>query len=140
LPPGCDPRRRLLDGDDSGGARGDDDIDVLVDELGGERGVTVIAPGRPAVFDGDVAALGPAELAQPLHKFGDIRAPDRRRGGAEKADGLQLAGLLGVRVVRADQRRQCRGAEQREKLPPPQGRSRHRPKCWRGQPGLVAFH
>jgi hypothetical protein len=68
----------------------DDNIDVQPDELGGE----LAASFRPAILDPEVAALDPAEFAEPLHKGGDPSAPGRGRGRAQDSDGRQLSRLL----------------------------------------------
>ena len=41
---------------------------------------------RPAILDGDGAALDPAEFAKPLHENGGPMAPTRRRAGAQESD------------------------------------------------------
>ena len=45
-----------------------------------------------------VAALDPAEFAQPLHESGGPVAPVRRGAGAQESDGRQLAWLLRARA------------------------------------------
>ena len=103
---------------------GDDDGDVELNEFGCERGVAVLASFGPAILDDDVAAVDPAELAQPLHKGGDKGAPDRRRDRAQKADG----------------RRACQAvarAWDAEKLRPPEPRHTATRRTFAGAIGLL---
>src|SRR5262249_2811229 len=92
-------------------ARGDDDIDLHADELGGDLGEALLLSLRPAILDDDVAALDPAELPRPLREGGGPQAPPRRRGGAEHAYGAPL------RLLRARRKRpRRRAAEKRDEL------------------------
>src|SRR5262249_35187323 len=86
-----------LDGHGSRRACRDDDIDPALNKFGRERGITVIPPFRPAIFDCDVAAIDPAELAQPLQKSPDEWTPDRRRGRTQESNRGRLARLLRAR-------------------------------------------
>src|SRR5262245_30227660 len=72
-----------------------------------------VPPLRPAILDPEVAALDPAEFAEPLHEGGDPSAPGRGRGRAQDSDCRQLARLLRTRGERPRSRR---AAEQRDDL------------------------
>jgi hypothetical protein len=63
---------------------GDDYVDFEPDKLGRDLGVPLAASLRPAIFDGNGAALDPAELAQPLEK-----------------SGLWAEGVVGLRIRRS---------------------------------------
>jgi len=63
------------------------------DEIGGDVRDPLGPPFRPAIFDGDGAAIDPAEVAQPLHKGGRPLTPGSGVR-AQEADGRQPAGLL----------------------------------------------
>jgi hypothetical protein len=65
-----DDRRRLLCGDRLWGSISEDHIDFEPDKLGRDLGVALAASLRPAILDGNGAALDPAELAQPIDKSG----------------------------------------------------------------------
>jgi hypothetical protein len=83
----------------------DNDIDLAPHEFGNELGGALIASLRPAIFDCDIAAVDPAELAQPLHKSGEALRRYRRRGHAEVAYGRQLSRLLRAGSERPRSRR-----------------------------------
>ena len=74
------------------GARGDDDVDLSVDELGHDLGIALDTSLCPAILDRHVAALCPAELAQSPHKGGGPMGPGRGRADAEESDGRHLPG------------------------------------------------
>ena len=76
------------------GSDRDNDIDFTLDELGGDRSVTLIASLRPAIFNRDGATLDPAEVAQPLHKSSGPLALGCARARAQVPDGRQLSRLL----------------------------------------------
>src|SRR5215472_3306415 len=83
--------------------------------LGSELGGPIAASLRPAILDDEVATLGPAEFAQPLHKGGDPTALGcGHRYRAQEPDGGQLARLLRARRHWP----RCRAAEQRDELAP----------------------
>ena len=114
-----DCRRRFLDGHGSRGACRDDDIDLALNKFGRERVIAVIPPFRPAIFDCDVAAIDPAELAQALQKSSDECTPDRWRSRTQESNRWRLARLLGARRMRSDQVRHRLTAQDRKEFPPP---------------------
>ena len=59
---------RLLRRDRCFGSACENDIHFEPDELGRDIGIALGACLPPAILDRDVAALDPAEFAQPLHK------------------------------------------------------------------------
>jgi hypothetical protein len=61
----------LLGRNDGWGPRGDDDIDIELNELGREFGKALASALRISVLDCNIATFDPTELAQPLHKGGD---------------------------------------------------------------------
>jgi hypothetical protein len=65
-----DDRCRLLCRPDCCGPRRDNDINLVPDELSRDLGIVLGASRRPANLDRDVAAVDPAEAAQPLHECG----------------------------------------------------------------------
>ena len=67
-------------------------------------------PLRPLLHDGNVAAVDPAMLAQPLVKGGEERAPDGRIGRPQEANGKR-ATCLSSHNRRSPSRRQAAGAE-----------------------------
>src|SRR5262249_50166843 len=107
-----------LDGNGRRGACRDDDIDPALNKFGGERGITVVPPFRPAIFDCDVAAIDPTELAQALQKSPDEWTPDRRRGSTQESNRGRLARLLRTRRERPRSRR---AAQRGYQLPPSDG-------------------
>src|SRR5262249_18388063 len=58
-----------------GEPRRHDDIDLEPDELRSDLGEALALSVRPAHFDRDGAALGPAELIEPLHERSGPWAP-----------------------------------------------------------------
>jgi hypothetical protein len=56
-------------------------------ELGRALGEVVVASFRPAVLDGDGAALDPTEFAQSFHKGDETLAIERPRIGAQISNG-----------------------------------------------------
>src|SRR5436190_8009488 len=92
---------------------GNDDIDLEPDELRCDFGKALAPSFRPAIFNRDIAALDPAELAQTLRESGSPCAGGRRRGRAQKSDGRHLACLL---RPRREWPRCCRAADQRYEL------------------------
>src|SRR5262249_19663346 len=67
-------------------------------------GQTLVAPLRPAIVDGDGAALDPTEFAQSLDKGGDAQALERTRVGTQISDGRHLPRLLRARRERPRRR------------------------------------
>src|SRR5262249_55201806 len=110
-----DDRRRLLGSQDHGSARRDNNINLALDELGGNLSGTGGSTLRPAILDRDRTTLNPAEFAQSLYKSGGPLALSRGRGRAQKPNGLQLRRLVPAR--RARPRAGC-AAEQRDELAP----------------------
>src|SRR6266699_995827 len=55
-------------------SRRDNDIDLKLDELSRDLGEALAAPLCPAILDRDIATLDPTELAESLHKKGDVIA------------------------------------------------------------------
>jgi hypothetical protein len=90
----------LLCRDNCGVSDRHNDIDLEPDELGCDLSVALFACLRPAIVEGNGAALNPAEFVQPLHKSGEPLALGRRCGGAKEPDGRQLAWLLRARRQR----------------------------------------
>ena len=72
----------MHNGYNSVGAGRDDDIYLEADKLRGERGIELIAPLRPAIFDCNRTVVDPAQLTQALLKGGDECAPNRGCGRA----------------------------------------------------------
>src|SRR6516162_5096834 len=95
------------------GPPGNNDIHFLSDELGNDLGGALAATLRPAILDGDVATLDPAEFSQSLHKSGSPSNLHRRRDCAQEPDGRQFSWLLRARRERP---RHSRAAEQRNEL------------------------
>src|SRR5262249_36850075 len=87
------------------------DVHLPADELRYNFSAAFGASFRPAVFDRNVAAFDPAELAQPLHIGGRKLAVLRGRGPAQEPDGWKSSRLLRPRRQRP---RRGRGAEERE--------------------------
>ena len=87
-----DRRSHLFNGDNRRGPCSDDDIDLLLSKLVRKLGIAIVASSPPAKFDRDIAPIDPVELAQPILKRGNVRAPDCRRGCAEEADRGDLRG------------------------------------------------
>src|SRR5262245_48444532 len=103
-----------------GRAGGHDHLNVRGDQFGDQRGKALILSLRPAIFDGNVAALLVAERTQPVAEW-----PDEIRfklGGrvAQETDPGDFRGRL-LRSRRERPRR--RAAEQRDELAPPHGLS-----------------
>src|SRR5262249_37630118 len=94
----------------------DNDVDLVLDELGRDLGVALAAAFRPAVLDCDGTALDPAEFAQPLHEGGNPLAPPCRCGRAQESYSWKLAWLLRARLERPCSRR---AAEERDEMAPP---------------------
>ena len=94
----------------------ENDIDFQSNELGCELGEAFAASLRPAIFDRDIAALGPTQLTQSLHKSGGPLTLCGSRARAEQANGRQLSPLLRARRNRP---RECSATEKRDELPPP---------------------
>ena len=91
-----------------------DDIDLQPDQLSCDLGGALTASLRPAIFDGDRAALDPAEFAQPLQESGGpwlwvegVFAPRKPMVGTSP---------VAARAPRAASRR--RAAEKGDELPP----------------------
>src|SRR5262245_63998798 len=59
------------------------EINFGPNEFGCDLGHLIAAPIRPAIVDGDGAALDPAEFAQPLHKSGDPLGLEYQCGRAQ---------------------------------------------------------
>src|SRR5262249_7713877 len=95
-----------------GAAIGDNHVDFLLHELRRDRGERLRSSFRPAIFNADVAALNPAEFAQPVHKRLGPWLP-YRSVIAEDGDQREL-----TRLLRARRARRCgrSGAEQRDEL------------------------
>src|SRR5262245_8981510 len=106
---GCRPH----DGWD-GGAERDDDVNLHPDELGGDFGVPVEAIIRPAILNREVAAFGPAKLAQPFQKCGVPLALADTWRHADISDCRHF--LLRTRCKR---RRNRSRAAKGDELPPP---------------------
>ncbi len=115
-----DDRCRLLCRDDRCGSRCDNDIDLEPDKLGRNLGGALAASLRPAVLDRNIATLGPAELAKPLHKNGGPLALSRSRIRAQETDGRHLRRLLCARGERPkNQWRDRRAAESGDEFAAP---------------------
>ncbi len=100
---------------------GNDDVDLEPDELVRELGKALSMSFGPSILDGEIAALGPAQLTQSVHKCGGPLALSRRRTGAQQPNGHQLSPPLGVRRKRPRGRR---AAEKRDELAAPHPSSR----------------
>ena len=102
--------RRKHDRDDRGRVfhceyrrpRGDNDIHLEPDKLGGDLRETLGASVRPANFDRDGATFDPIEFTEPLHKSCEPLTTGRRRGPAQEPDGRQLSRLLRARRERPE--------------------------------------
>src|SRR5215831_6598455 len=89
----------------------ENDIDFQSNELGCELGEAFAASLRPAIFDREIAAVDPAEIAHSLHEGGGPLALRRRAARSEQSDGRHL------RLLRARRERpRGRAAEQRDEL------------------------
>src|SRR5262249_32442203 len=110
-----DDRRRLLGSQDHGSARRDNNINLALDEFGGNLRGALGSTLRPAILDRDRTTLNPAEFAQSLYKSGGPLALSRRRGRAQVPDDRQLRRLL---RARAERPRSCRAAEHRDERAP----------------------
>src|SRR5262245_45547820 len=90
----------------------ENDIDFQSNELGCELGEAFAASLRPAIFDREIAAVDPAEIAHSLHEGGGPLALRRRAARSEQSDGRHL------RLLRTRRTRPCgRAADQRDELP-----------------------
>src|SRR5262245_3106972 len=106
--PGC-----ILDRDRGGRAGGHNHLDVQGDQFGDQRGKDLILSLRPAIFDGNVAALLVAERTQPVAEWRDeIRFKLGGRVAQETNPGDFRGRLLRARHERPS----CRAAEQRDEL------------------------
>jgi hypothetical protein len=92
-----DPRRPL----ERRNARSvrNNDIDFPLHELGRNLCDAFGTSLRPPIFDGDVAALDPAQLTKPLSEASHLYSPCRHVD-AQDTDGWHLARLLRERVKR----------------------------------------
>src|SRR5438105_11278288 len=72
----------------------DDDIDLLPDKLGDDFGRPLVASRRPAIFDSEVLAFGPAELGQPLHACRNPRAMRGLRSRRQETNDRRFGRLL----------------------------------------------
>jgi hypothetical protein len=81
-----DRARRLLHDADRMRPGRDDDVDLELNELGGERRDSLSVPVRPPIFDRHGLALGPAQLAEPLSEGFVHRAHRYRARRIEKSD------------------------------------------------------
>src|SRR5262245_12825083 len=90
----------------------ENDIDFQSNELGCELGEAFAASLRPAIFDREIAAVDPAEIAHSLHEGGGPLALRRRAARSEQSDGRHL------RLLRARREwpRRSRAPEQRDEL------------------------
>ena len=89
----------------------ENDIDFQSNELGCELGEAFAASLRPAIFDREIAAVDPTEIAHSLHEGGGPLALRRRAARSEQSDGRHL------RLLRARRERPRRhAAEQRDEL------------------------
>src|SRR5215468_4842820 len=68
----------------------ENDIDFQSNELGCELGEAFAASLRPAIFDREIAAVDPAEIAHSLHEGGGPLALRRRAARSEQSDGRHL--------------------------------------------------
>src|SRR5262249_42089705 len=126
-----------LDGNGRRGACRDDDIDPALNKFGRERGITVIPPFRPAIFDCDVAAIDPTELAQALQKSPDEWTPDRRRGRTQESNRGRLTRLLRAHGERPRDRP---AAECDQQVPPSNGDCHTPLPCEGAVKGTVSRH
>src|SRR5262249_12853575 len=82
-----DDRRRLFGSHDSGSRRCDNDINLALDEFGGDLGGALVASLRPSILDCDGATIDPTEFAQPLGEGGVPLALGRRYARTQDSDG-----------------------------------------------------
>src|SRR5262249_18789456 len=95
-------------------SRGDNNIDLETDKLGGDLGETLETSLRQTTLDHGGTPPDPPESAHPLHKGGDPWARGGTRLPAQNPDGRQLARLRGPRRERPRRR----AAKQRNELAP----------------------
>src|SRR3990167_7534436 len=80
---------------------GNDELDLLADQLGGQVVEPVDPALRPAPFDDEVLALHVAEIAQPpAEGLDDVGNTGGERNEAEEADPVDLGRLLCIRSDR----------------------------------------
>src|SRR5262249_42822439 len=92
----------------------DDKVHVGTNQLSRQFGKSLIAPFRPAVFDGDVRALDITEVTQTQPEWFQPGGERRRRCRAQESNPRHLS-----RLLRACGNRPCsRAAEQRDELAP----------------------
>src|SRR6516162_4012569 len=96
----------------------ENDIDFQSNELGCQLGEAFAASLRPAIFDREIAAVDPAEIAHSLHEGGGPLALRRRAARSEQSDGRHLRLL---RVRRERPRNRNRAAECSQQFPPSNG-------------------
>src|SRR6516162_975704 len=89
----------------------ENDIDFQSNELGCQLGEAFAASLRPAIFDREIAAVDPAEIAHSLHEGGGPLALRRRATRSEQSDSRHLRLLCARR-----ERPRSRAAEQRDEL------------------------
>src|SRR5262249_2574333 len=82
------------------GSLGNNDVDLLPDELGDDRGCALAPPLPPSNLDRDGAALDPADCAQPLYESGDPLVRNRSRRRVQEPDGRRPRRLLRARRER----------------------------------------
>src|SRR6187455_3052931 len=88
-----DRRRGFLDRRDAG-ARCQDNVEVLADQVRREFVDTLAAPFGPTIIYCEIVGLATTELTQTLHEGRCPLAPRRGTCGAEKSDSDPLALLL----------------------------------------------
>src|SRR5262249_36924648 len=94
---------------------GNNDVDLLPDELGDDRGCAFAASLPPSNLDRDGAALDPADRAQLLYESGELLVRNRDRRRVQEPDGLRPR-----RLPRARRERPSGGrtAEKRDEFAP----------------------
>src|SRR5262249_11389732 len=103
----------------------EDDIDLKPNEFARDLGKSLVTSIRPAIFDCNSTAIGPAEFTQSPHKGRRPTPPGRGRACTQNPDGGQLARLLS-----ASRERPCdRAANERDEVAPFHGQ----PSAGRGQ-------
>src|SRR5262249_10445622 len=74
----------------------EDDIDLKPNEFGRDLGKSLVASIRPAIFDCNGTAIGPAEFTQSPHKGRRPTTPGRGRACTQKPEGGRLARRRGA--------------------------------------------
>ena len=109
-----DPGSRLFRREGGRRRRRNDDVHVAANQVGGESRQPVLLARRPAVLNGKVLPLDPAQLAQPAEH---VRAGDRAGGQREQANASRSCRLLSFGANAREQRRRRSRSARREPHP-----------------------